>query len=74
MSTSLSDCTPDLTGLAACDVDTLRDWVLKFSAKYPIVGTLADADEEGDHAAGHESKQQQQPAPAAAAADDKKIK
>lgn len=42
ISTELSDCTDDLAGLGAMELDNLRDWEAKFHSKYPVVGRLTE--------------------------------
>jgi membrane-associated progesterone receptor component len=39
-STELSDCTDNLEGLGAMELDNLKEWEAKFNWKYPVVGRL----------------------------------
>lgn len=39
-STELSDCTDNLEGLGAMEMDNLKEWEAKFNWKYPVVGKL----------------------------------
>jgi hypothetical protein len=39
-STELSDCTDNLEGLGAMELDNLQEWEAKFNWKYPVVGKL----------------------------------
>lgn len=39
-STELSDCTDNLEGLGAMELDNLKEWEGKFNWKYPVVGKL----------------------------------
>jgi hypothetical protein len=44
MSTNPADVgTASLEGLGADELDTLQQWITKFDAKYPHVGTLSSA-------------------------------
>ncbi|KAF6255702.1 cytochrome b5-like heme/steroid binding domain-containing protein [Scenedesmus sp. NREL 46B-D3] len=40
VSTEVSDCSDDLSGLGPVELDTLREWEAKFNSKYPIIGKL----------------------------------
>lgn len=39
-STEVSDCTDNLEGLGAMELDNLKEWEAKFNWKYPVVGRL----------------------------------
>ncbi|KAF8057743.1 ALG10 [Scenedesmus sp. PABB004] len=52
ISTDLKDCTDDLSGLGAMELDALRDWEAKFNSKYPIVGRLVQAGTKAEAKAG----------------------
>lgn len=39
-STELTDCSKNLDGLDASEIDALNDWYAKFVSKYDIVGTV----------------------------------
>lgn len=39
-STELEDCTKNVDGLDASEIDALNDWYAKFVSKYDIVGNI----------------------------------
>eukprot|EP00878_Enallax_costatus_P008046 GHUV01008413.1.p1 GENE.GHUV01008413.1~~GHUV01008413.1.p1 ORF type:complete len:239 (+),score=26.50 GHUV01008413.1:190-906(+) len=40
ISTDVKDCNDNLEGLGAMEMDSLKEWEMKFNSKYPIVGQL----------------------------------
>lgn len=40
ISTDIKDCNDNLEGLGAMEMDSLKEWEMKFNSKYPIVGKL----------------------------------
>ena len=42
VSTDVSDCNSDLSGLAPLELDNLREWKAKFDFKYPKVGRVVE--------------------------------
>lgn len=42
VSTDVNDCNADLSGVAALELDNLREWKAKFDFKYPKVGRVVE--------------------------------
>jgi membrane-associated progesterone receptor component len=42
LSTDVSECNKNLSGLSPVEMEHLKDWQAKFNSKYPIIGKIVD--------------------------------
>lgn len=56
VSTEVTDCTANLEGLSAAEMDSLRDWESRFYHKYPIIGSVLSDEAAVDVARQHSAR------------------